>query len=237
LKNIQGYKKLRELLILRVLMKETGKQKVKKICEILRQETLEPAKKEAEEIVEKAKARAEMIRNEAHLATDQMMQEVREGIERERGVFQSSLNQACKQALEALKQKIEAKLFNGELSRLVLEQTRDPKVLAGWITAVTKALEKEGVDADLTAYISAAVPAHAVNVLLAKEIIEKLREKSVLLSPIGGGIEVKVHQERITIDMSDETLKELLASYLRKDFRAMLFEPNIPNVIQKSDLG
>ncbi len=40
---------------------ETGKDKVKKICDILRRETLDPAISEAEQIVHLAKERAEEI--------------------------------------------------------------------------------------------------------------------------------------------------------------------------------
>ena len=203
---------------------ETGKDKVKKICEILREETLEPAKKEADEIIEKAKLEAEMLVGGARLQIDKMMMDARSEIERQKNVFQSSLNQACKQALEALKQKIQEKLFNQELGHLLLKQSQDPKILAELITAVVNALEKGGIDADLSVYISAAVPARSVNMLLAKEILEKLKEKSVLLSQIGGGIEVKVHKENITIDLSDTALKELVANYLRKDFRELIFQ-------------
>ena len=40
---------------------DTGKDKVKKICDVLRKETLEPAKLEADEMIESAKERAREI--------------------------------------------------------------------------------------------------------------------------------------------------------------------------------
>lgn len=203
---------------------ETGKDKVKKICEILRDETLEPAKREAEELLDRAKAEAEIIIGEARLLAQQIQEDAGKEIERQKNVFQSSLNQACKQALESLKQKIEEKLFNQQLSELLLKTTHDPKVMADLITAVIHALEKEGLDADLSVYIPAAVPAKTVNALLAQNILDKLKEKSVLLSSIGGGIEVKLHKNNITIDLSDTALKEIVANYIRKDFREMIFD-------------
>ena len=202
---------------------ETGKDKVKKICDILRRETLDPAVNEAEQIIRSAKEQAEQIVSSGRNEAEKMKEEARQDIERQRNVFQSSLAQACKQAIEALKQSIEEKLFNQELGRMITKHTQDPKVLAQLIGAVVKGLEKEGIDASLSVYVPAAVPARSVNALLAHEIVEKLKEKSVLVGPLTGGIEVKLHKENITVDISDAALKELVANYIRKDFREMVF--------------
>jgi V/A-type H+/Na+-transporting ATPase subunit E len=202
---------------------ETGKDKVKKICDILRRETLEPALSEAEQIIRSAKEQAEEIVLSGRKAAEKMKEEAGQDIERQKNVFQSSLGQACKQALESLKQNIEEKLFNQELGRLLTKQTVDPKVLVDLITAVVRGIEKDGIDANLSVYIPASVPARSVNQLLAREILEKLKEKSVLVGPLTGGIEVKLHNENITVDISDVALKELVANYIRKDFREMIF--------------
>ncbi len=202
---------------------EPGQDKVKKICDILRRETLEPAEIEAEQIVSSAREHAEQIIEAAHSEIERLHEEARQEIERQKNVFQSSLSQACKQAMEMLKQNIEEKLFNRELSRLMTQHTQNPKVLAELVTAVIKGIEKEGTEAALSVYIPAAVPARTVNMLLAHEILEKLKEKSVLVGPLTGGIEVKLHKENITVDISDAALKELVANYIRKDFRELVF--------------
>jgi V/A-type H+/Na+-transporting ATPase subunit E len=202
---------------------ESGKDKVKKICDILRRETLEPAEIEAEQIIRTAREQAEQIVMAAQKEAEKLQQEAGQEIERQRNVFQSSLSQACKQAMAALKQDIEEKLFNQELSRLITKHTQDPKVLAQLVTAIVEGIEKEGIEAALSVYIPAAVPARSVNMLLAHEVLEKLKEKSVLIGPLTGGIEVKLHKENITIDISDAALKELVANYIRKDFRELIF--------------
>ncbi len=203
---------------------ESGKDKVKKICDILRRETLEPAGMEAEQIIRAAKEQADQIVAAAHQEVEKIHREALQDIELQRNVFQSSLGQACKQAVAALKQGIEEKLFNQELGRLMTKHMQDPKVLAQMITAVVKGIEKEGIEADLSVYIPAATPARAVNMLLAHEILEKLKEKSVLVGPLTGGIEIKLLKENMTIDISDAALKELVANYIRKDFRELIFE-------------
>jgi len=202
---------------------ETGKDKVKKICDILRKETLEPARDEAEQIISNGTKEAEKIIQAALDKASKIIREAEEEIERQRKMFHSSITQACKKTIETLKQQIEEKLFNQELSRLVLKQTQDPKALAGLITVLIEAIEKKGLDTDLSVAIPAAIPAREVNMLLAKEILDRLKEKSVLLAPIAGGIELKFHKDKMTLDISDQALIELVSNYARKDFREFLF--------------
>jgi len=202
---------------------ETGSERVKKICDVLRRETLEPAKREAEEIILEARRQAESLLEETKKTIEELQGEAREEIERQRNIFQSSLYQACKQALESLRQNIEEKLFNQELARLFAKNMQSPDVIARLINAVVKALEKDGVEADLSVYIPAAVPARTINEMLGKDILDKLKEKSVLVGPLTAGIEVKLHDQNITIDISDTALKELVSRYIRKDFRELFF--------------
>jgi len=202
---------------------ETGKDKVKKICDVLRKETLEPAKHEVEEMKEAARRQADETLADAKDTAEKMLEDARKEIERQKTIFQASLSAACRQTLDLLKEKIRDKLFNPALSELIAKPLKDPKVIAQIITAVVKAVDKDGLEADLSVYIPAAVPAEEVNKLLASSVIERLKEKGVLLSPIGGGIEMKLVQNNVTIDVSDEALKEIVAGYIRKDFREMVF--------------
>ncbi|MBS0620776.1 MAG: V-type ATP synthase subunit E [Verrucomicrobia bacterium] len=202
---------------------ESGKDKVKKICDILRRETLEPAKQEAEAIVHSAHEKAGEIVSSARKEAEAILKAADEEILRQKNIFQSSLGQACSQALEVLREQIEEKLLHRNLMQLITKQTQDPKVLAELIEAVVKGIEKEGVDANLSVLIPASVPARAVNVLLAQEVLSHLKEKSVILGRMSGGIEVKLVGENITIDITDAALKELVANYIRKDFRELLF--------------
>ncbi len=202
---------------------DTGKDKVKKICDVLKRETLEPAKKEAEEIVGEARSKAEAIIRDAKKEAEKTLQDARKEIEKERNVFQSSLNQACKQALEVLKQDIESKLFNPELSKILHQPLGEPQVIADLIKAVVGAIEKEGTNADLSAFIPQTVSAETINRLLTKNVLEKLKAHSVQVGSLKGGIAVKMDKENITIDVSEESLKELVSDYIRKDFRETLF--------------
>ncbi len=202
---------------------ETGKDKVKKICEVLRRETLEPAEQEAYELLQRARLEAEAILAEARRNAEEVRAEARQEIERKKAVFEASLKQACQQTIETLRQTIIDKLFNPELSRLLSQSLQEGKVVARLIEVIIEALEKQGIDGDITAYVASAVPARDINALLAPKVIQRLREKGVLVGSLSGGVEIKLGKENITLDLSENALKEMVASYARKDFRVMLF--------------
>jgi len=202
---------------------ETGKDKVKKICDALRRETLEPAIEDAKERLAHAERVATEIINAANEEAERIKQEARRDIERQQTVFKAALTQACKQAVEMLKQEIEQKLFNPELSRMIAAQMQDPQALSALIGTVVKAIEKEGLDGDFSIYIPASISARTINQLLTEQVKERLKEKSVSIGSFAGGIQVKLHKENLMIDISDTAVKELVAQYARKDLRALLF--------------
>lgn len=203
--------------------KDSKEDKIKQICDSLRKETLEPAKVEADKIVEEAKLRAEQIIHDAEEQAKRLNAQARASIEQERNVFQSSLSQAAKQSLEALRQSIEAKLFNEELDAVVKQELSNPQVIASFVKAIVEAIEKEGVDADLEAVVPKKVPGKEVSALLGENILKKLDGNVLSLGLFDGGAQVKLVGKKMTIDITDSTLKELMASYVRKDFRKMIF--------------
>ena len=103
---------------------ETGKDKVKKICDAIRRETLDPSLREAEQIVEEAKKHAQRIVQAAHLEARGIQEKAAQELERQKAIFQTALSQASRQALETLRQWIEEKFFHQELwkkaARLIL---------------------------------------------------------------------------------------------------------------------
>lgn len=202
---------------------ETGRDKIQKICDILKNETLEPAKQQAQGIIEEAEVQAHTMIRAAEKKVTEMIQSAQEQIEKERKLFQGQLTEALRQALEVLRQDIEQKLFNTELVAWVDKQTQDPKVGEKLITALVSAIEKEGTSADFSAYIPQSVPAEKVNALLAKQILSKLREKGVQVGDFKGGVQIKLHDRKLTLDLGDGAIVDLLARYLRKDFRELLF--------------
>ena len=202
---------------------EKGQDKIQKICDKLRHETLEPAKKEAQEILAEARKKAETIKEEAERHAAQLIKQAKGQIEQERNVFYSSLQQAAKQTVEGLRQEIEHRLFNEELQHVLEKQLADPKIIAEIINGIVKAIEKEGLATDITAVIPRIVSAEDVNALLLEGIRRRLQNKPLELGSFAGGAQVKLHGKKMTLDLSDQAIKELLANYVRKDFRKLIF--------------
>jgi len=201
---------------------EQGSQKIKKISEVLKNEIIEPAKKEAQEIIEEAKNRADEIIKEAHKEVAQLHEEFKTAIEQERNVFQSTMNQASRLTIETLKQEITNKLFNKEFQHLIDKETKDPKIIARLIEAIIKAIEKEGLSANLSAIIPNTVSEKEVNALLGEHILSKLKEDGVTLGDFAGGAKVKMHDKNITIEITDQSMMELVASFAT-GFRKTIF--------------
>src|SRR5688572_23591768 len=206
---------------------DTGPDKIKKICDILKRETLEPAKQEADKIVKEAQERAERMIEEAEKQAQKLIEDTRVMMEQERNVFLSSLTQASKQSVEALKQIIEQKLFNETIEETITKHTSDPKIIANLINAIVKAVEKEGLSTEISAIIPKTVSAEEVNRHLTKEVLAKLEKHSVVLGPITGGAQVKLIDKQLTLDITDKVLSDFLKHYVRKDFRKLIFIPAV----------
>ncbi len=202
---------------------EKGEEKIQKICDALRKETLEPAKQEAEELINEAKLRAEQIIAEARQESEKILAHARENVEQERNVFHSSLEQASRQSVEELRQEIEHRLFNDELEQLVSKQTKDPKVIGKLVDAIVKAIEKEGLKTDISVVIPNTVKPDEVNAVLGEGVLKKLKDGGVKIGGFSGGAQVKLLEKKMTIDITEQSLIDLLSKYLRKDFRQLLF--------------
>src|SRR5262245_46562125 len=202
---------------------DKGEDKVQKICEALRRETLEPAQRQAATLLAEAEKERERILHDADAEAKQILAKARAQMDQEQALFQTSLHQAGKQALELLKQQIEKTLFSPALAKLIDQETANPATMARLITAIVKALEREGLAADVTAAIAQTVSPEEVNRHLAKDILGTLKDRTVVVGNFGGGVKVKLKSKKMTLDMSDEALQELLTTFLRDQFRTYFF--------------
>ncbi len=202
---------------------ETGKDKIQRICDVLKNETLEPAKQEAREIVENAHLQAADIVKEAQKKADEFRKIAQDEMQEKGKVFHASLQLACRQGVELLKQKIEEKLFDQQLSDLVLHEMADPKLIAHLIDAFMKSMEEKGIEEEFVAVIPKNISPRSINTMLAAKILERLQKQTVVVGDFAGGVQIQLKGKQITIDISDATVRELIAGYIRRDFREMLF--------------
>lgn len=202
---------------------ESGQDKLQKIADDIRLKTLEPAKRERDQILEEANKEANRIVAAANSQAEEIKRQAKESIEQDRRVFHSNLIQASKQSLESLRQAVEKTFFSDDLQKLVEKSTIEPNLISDIIKTCLKAIEKEGIETELTALIPKTVSTEKVNALLGEEILKKLKEGGAVLGDFNGGAKVMMHENHITLDMTDKALQELLMNYCRKDFRSLLF--------------
>lgn len=202
---------------------ETGKDKIQRICDALKKETLDPAKQAAREIIENAHMQASQIVADAKNRAASMIQEAEIQLEEKKRVFNASLNLATRQSIEQLKQRIEKDLFNQELTKLVIKEMADPKVIANLLNSFMKSMEEKGVEEQFIAMIPKGISPRIINELLAARVLDRLQNKTVIAADIAGGLQIQFKERRITIDISDAAIRELLAQYIRMDLRDLVF--------------
>lgn len=202
---------------------EQRQDKLAHICQLLRQETLAPAEREAAGLVDKAHIQAEEIVRAAERTAEAIEEKTRQEMEKERKVFESTLKQAASQSLETLRQQITQELFVPQLEALLVQSMADPQLIASILSALVQAIEKQGVEADLMAVLPKQVSPDEINRLLLVSIRERLAKKEWLLEGFQGGAKLKLLDKKITLDMSDAALLELFMQFIRKDLRKFLF--------------
>jgi V/A-type H+/Na+-transporting ATPase subunit E len=204
---------------------EKGQDKIKKICEVLRDETIDPAKRQGEELIQEAQKKAEKIIAEGQKAVAKMHENAKVEIENIKNAFDASLSQAAKQSLEALKQAVEQHFFNKSLSTIIEKKSADPQLVASLINAIVQALQKEGLSANLNAIIPETINPDDVNTLLLNDVTNALKGGTVEIGSFAGGAQIKLSDKKMTIDISDKALKDILSNYVvRKEFRKIVFE-------------
>ncbi len=202
---------------------EKSQEKMQKICDQIRKDTIEPAKQEAEEMLASARKRAEeLIRAGEHQA-EKLLELAKKQIAQEQAVFRSSLEQAAKQAVEALRQEVEEKFFSEEISSLLNSRLADPHVIADLINGLVRAIEKEGLSTDFSVVIPKIVSADDISPLLLESVAKRLKESPLQIGSFQGGVQVKLRDKKMILDVSDTVLKGVLSDYVRADFRHLIF--------------
>lgn len=203
---------------------EKGHEKIKRICDVLKQETLEPAQQQAEEMIANANKEAERLLIDAKQQAKQLIEEARRIIEQERKIFQLSLEQASKQCVETLKQKVEHQLFNDNLDSLIIEETSPNEIISRLINAIVTGIETEGISKDFTIYIPACSSSNEVARLLLSGVLKNLETSPLVNGTFKGGVQVKLHDKKLTLVITEKEISEFLKHYVRKDLRKYIFK-------------
>lgn len=202
---------------------ETGNEKVKKICEVLKRDTLEPAKQQADEIVENAKKEAERMIRHAQDKAANLLKEAEEKIQQQQEVFKASINIAFKQAIGKLKSDINTKIFQQALLSKIRSEMNATQLLGECIKALYQALEKYGFETDAQIVLSKQFSKEQVAALVAQLGIDHLRSHLIANGEFSSGLQVRIEKENLTIDLSDETVQQLILTFASDTLKKLIF--------------
>lgn len=200
-----------------------GDEKVKEICDLLRNDVLSPAKNEAEAILNQAHQEAKAIIQKAKKEASELLEQNQNEIRRQKEVFESSLKLSAKQSLQFLQGLIEKQLLDRSLLASIVEKTNSDEIVTKMIDAVVTAVQKEGLGTDLEVVVSQSVDPKQLLAALSNEVKKTIGENGIVIGEIQSGVQVRIIDQNMSIDFSGNVLKELLANFVREDFRKILF--------------
>lgn len=201
----------------------TGDERLAAICQMIRNETLDPAKEEAEQIRHAAERDAAKIRSEAKRAADQMIHDARAKILEERETFDASLEQASRQVVGLLKEKIEKSLFNPGLDQYLAGEFHNEVKTARLLDLLIQELEEEGLDGDVLVWLGKHLSKEEVLKHISQTTLKRVPSGNLLVGEHTYGIVLKLVGRHLSIEVTPEGLKEMLSTHLRSDYRSILF--------------
>jgi len=193
-----------------------------KILSRIEEETLDPAKLEADKIVRDAQNKAESILKQATVERDQILAAGRATLKKEQEVGLSTLQQAGKEGLESLRQKVQGEFFEKTVSSMIDQKMQDPAILDKIIDALLQALKKEGLESRFSIVLPKVVSSKDLADMTAKYALSTL-QADAKAGELSGGVQLRLHDQHMTLDFSSKAISDLLLPYIRKDLRDLLF--------------
>jgi len=201
----------------------TGDERLAAICQMIRNETLDPAREEAEELRRQAEINADNIIEQAKKKAEKLLAETRDQIEEERVTFQDALKSAARQTLEILKQRIERELFNPQLSEYLEEEFDDEQKTAELISLIIENIRDQGLEGNLSIWIGQKLNKEKVAAHLTKKALSSIPKDGIKVSDHKYGCTVKIIDQHLALEITPESIRDLMTNFLRSDFRSYLF--------------
>lgn len=201
---------------------DTGSEKIKKICDAIRHETLEPAKQQARAIVEQASDQAASIIQDARNQADAILENAKKQYEKEKQIFEASMVHSSKLFKEKLKQEIESMFLSPALEKVTASIFNDPKMTAQVVNAIVEGWNKQSVGGDLVAIISQGINKEE----FAKSLSSDVKSRMMKIEAQGTipGVTLKSQGENLRIEISQSQLTDALMNSLRHDFRKFFYQ-------------
>jgi len=202
----------------------SGDERLAAICQVVRNETLDPALREAEEIRLEAEREANTIIENARKEAESLLHETKRALEEKQASFSSALEQATRQTLDLIRQQIEKELFSPQLTTLLEEEFKSEKKSAHLLDLIIENLQKEGLEGNLGVWLGQKLAKEKITKELAKASLKAIPKDGLHVSDHFYGFIVKVVDKHISIEITPESIRDLIASFLRAEFRTLLYE-------------
>jgi V/A-type H+-transporting ATPase subunit E len=215
---------------------ETTASGVQELIDRLSQEGVAEGQRRAEEIAEEARRKADELLQTTKRQADALLKQAKEQSDQFRVAGEDALRMACRDALRDLGSRIHEG-FRNRLRELVQNEIHDPEMLKKMILEVTRHATPEDAQHKTTILIPPDAIADdevrqrmeagdedALTEFVKGLIGEDLRSGfDVQLGRTSQtGLRVRVVDQNVEIDLTDEALTDLLARHLLPRFRAVL---------------
>jgi V/A-type H+/Na+-transporting ATPase subunit E len=201
---------------------DSGSEKIKKICDAIRHETLEPAKQQAKAIVEQASDQAANIIQEARNQAESIMEASKLQYEKEKQIFEASMIHSSKLFKEKLKQEIEQHFLVPSLDKIASNIFNDAKMTAQVVSAIVEGWKKQSASSDLVAIVSSGINKEEFAKALTSEVRSRMMD--IKSQDSISGVILKSQGENLRIEISQNQLAEALMNALRQDFRKFFYQ-------------
>jgi V/A-type H+-transporting ATPase subunit E len=196
--------------------------KMQNISEYLKTKVIDPAQSEKAKILEEAEAEKKQILENAKNEADKIITEAKSQAEQEKASLNSALRIASRQAVDSLKIALESEVLTKsvqEPSGAVLSSEEIIKNTLNEIIDIYLNKGSESVELVLSDQLKAQMSDYLKN-----EIKQKSASNISLSSEsVPTGFSVKLNQKQLVYDFTQESLVELLSTYLRPELRGYLF--------------
>lgn len=212
---------------------------VDQLVQKLKQEGVDAGRQEAEKILAQAKSQAQGLISQAKVQAAEELDRARDQVRREKRAVQESLQVAYRDLILSIKSDLQlrfAQEVRFEIGEFVSQSQQLEKLVLAAIDRIlgdTQWPEGSNVEVILPEHIDELKditqnPQQAHGGALTEFVFtvqEKLLREGVTLRANGdqkGGIRLALEQEKVSLDLTDEAISDLLLSFLSPRFQAIL---------------
>lgn len=203
---------------------ESAEKSVQVILDQIRAEAIEPAEKDAQEIVTKAEKTARETIERAEAEAEKIVAKAQKEAAKREKMMEASLKMASKQCIATLREELMHSVFSSQLATLVSEGMKNSGQIAKLIDALITSVQEKGVDIDTALVIGKALDKKCLIEEISKLGVKSLTEEKVFCGDFEGGFKITFVKEGYTIDVSDHAIQLLVGEFLAEDLREYLFK-------------